>query len=153
MEHSGGTGDFDQFVLDARPRLIRALVPCVGVSDAADAAAEAIVYAFEHWATLQEMANPVGYLYRVGRSRARSRKVPSLPAPAVVGVPDVEPGLVPALAALPESQRTAVWLVHACQWRYSEVAEAMGTSTSMIGNHVSRGLEALRKRVGAEALV
>ena len=153
MEQSGGRREFDEFVLDARPRLVRALVPCVGPSDAADAAAEALAYAFEHWATLREMENPVGYLYRVGRSRVRSRKVPALPTPTSVGVPDVEPALIPALQALPDSQRTAVWLVHACQWRYSEVAEAMGTSTSMVGNHVSRGLDSLRKRLGAEALV
>lgn len=151
MNQAGWTGGFDEFVADVRPRLIRAFVPCVGVADAADAAAEALAYAFEHWDTLRLMANPAGYLYRVGRSRVRRRRAPLLPKPAAVGVPDVEPELVPALLSLPESQRTAVWLVHACQWRYSEVAEAMGTSTSMVGNHVSRGLETLRRRIGADA--
>ena len=58
--------------------------------------------------------------------------------------------LVPALLALPLTQRTAVWLVHACGWPYSEVAEALGTSRSMVGNHVSRGLETLRRRLGVE---
>ena len=51
---------------------------------------------------------------------------------------------MPALLELPETQRTAVWLVHACGWSYAEVAEAMDTSTSMVGNHVSRGLARLR---------
>ena len=153
MEQEGARRGFDDFVVEVRPRLIRAFVPWCGTTDAADAAAEALAYAFEHWETLRDMANPAGYLYRVGRSRIRTRRTPPLPPPAAVGVPDVEPGLIPALLALPESQRTAVWLVHACQWRYTEVAEAMGTSVSMVGNHVSRGLESLRRQLGARELV
>jgi DNA-directed RNA polymerase specialized sigma24 family protein len=150
VDQTGWVGGFDDFVAEVRPRLVRAFVPQVGVADAADAAAEAVAYAFEHWETLRLMANPAGYLYRVGRSRVRRRRVPQLPRPAAVGVPEVEPDLIPALLSLPESQRTAVWLVYACQWRYAEVAEAMGTSTSMVGNHVTRGLDALRRRMGVE---
>ena len=150
MDQASSVVSFEDFVLEVRPRLTRAFVACVGTTNAADAAAEALVYAFEHWETLRTMGNPTGYLYRVGRSRIRSRKVAHLPAPASVGVPDIEPGLIPALQALPDSQRTAVWLVHACQWRYSEVAEAMDTSVTMVGNHVSRGLESLRRRLGVD---
>lgn len=129
--------------------LVRALAACVGAGEADDAAAEALAYAFEHWERLREMENPAGYLYRVGRSRVRRRRrTPFLPAPGAVGVPDVEPSLIPALLALPETQRTAVWLVYACQWRYAEVAEAMDTTPSMVGNHVTRGLESLRRQMG-----
>lgn len=139
------TAEFEHFVEATRPRLVRAFVGCRGVDLAHDAAAEAIAYAWEHWEDVRVMENPAGYLYRVGQSRTRSRRVPTLPAPADVGVPEVEPRLVPSLLALPASQRTAVWLVHACQWSYAEVAEAMGTSTSMVGNHVTRGLGRLRQ--------
>lgn len=66
-------------------------------------------------------------------------------------IPEVEPGLVPALLLLPETQRAAVWLVHACQWRYAEVAEALGTTTSTVGNHVSRALERLRHQLEVDA--
>ena len=142
------SGEFDRFVERYQPRLVRALVGCVGVADAADAAAEALAYAFEHWHRVREMENPAGYLYQVGRSRVRRRRTPALPTPASIGVPDVEPALIPALLRLPETQRTAVWLVYACEWRYAEVAEAMDTSVSMVGNHVSRGLDALRRRLG-----
>ena len=145
---AGRETEFDRFVNDVRPRLIRALAGAVGVSDAADAAAEAMAYAVEHWERVRLMDNPAGYLYRVGRSRVRRRRAPALPPPASMGVPDIEPGLVPALLSLPESQRVAVWLVHACGWHYLEVAEAMNTSVSMVGNHVSRGLDALRRRLG-----
>ena len=143
--------DFDEFAAEARPRLVRALVGCRGLEDAADAAAEALAWGFEHWADVRTMENPVGYLYRVGQSRTKPRKPPQLPPPMAVGLPEIEPDLVPALLALPTTQRTAVWLVHACQWRYAEVAEAMETSVSMVGNHVSRGLAALRERLEVSA--
>lgn len=146
-----GDDGFEAFVRDASPRLRRAFVPARGVEGAADAAAEALAYGFEHWERVKAMANPIGYLYRVGQSRTRPRKVPpTLPAPAAVGLSDVEPALVPALMELPDTQRSAVWLVHACGWTYAEVAEAMGTSTSMVGNHVSRGLARLRDLLEVE---
>jgi RNA polymerase sigma-70 factor (ECF subfamily) len=112
--------------------------------EAADGAAEALAFAWERWSEVKKMANPVGYLYRVGQSRTRSRRTPRLPAPEAIGLPEIEPRLIPAMLRLPLTQRTAVWLVYACQWRYAEVAEALGTSPSMVGNHVSRGLARLR---------
>jgi DNA-directed RNA polymerase specialized sigma24 family protein len=141
------TAEFERFVEAVRPRLLRALIGCRGIDLAPDAVGEALAYAWEHWEEVRAMHNPAGYLYRVGQSRSRPRKAPWLPAPAALGLPDVEPGLVPALQALPETQRTAVWLVHACAWSYDEVAQAMGTSTSMVGNHVTRGLARLRERL------
>jgi DNA-directed RNA polymerase specialized sigma24 family protein len=146
-----GGREFDQFVADVRPRLMRALAGSVGASRAADATAAALAFAFEHWERVRAMDNPAGYLYRVGRSSVRERKTPVLPAPASIGVPDVEPDLIPALLALPDSQRTAIWLVYACEWRYSEVAAAMDTSASMVGNHLARGLVSLRRRLGVMA--
>jgi len=139
----GTTGEFEAFARDARPRLVRALAPIRG-DDALDGAAEALAYAWEHWSEVQQMANPLGYLYRVGQSRTRRRRTPCLPEPAAVGLPDIEPRLIDALRELPETQRMAVWLVHACQWRHAEVAEVLGTSPSMVGNHVARGLRRLR---------
>lgn len=145
-----GTSEFEVFAADARPRLVRALAPVRG-DDAVDGAAEALAYAWENWARVSQMENPVGYLYRVGWSRTRLRRSPDLPAPEAVGLPDVEPRLIPALLRLPEPQRLAVWLVHACQWRYAEVAEALGTSPSMVGNHLSRGLARLRAELEVQA--
>jgi DNA-directed RNA polymerase specialized sigma24 family protein len=144
-------GDFEEFAERVRPRLQRAFVSSRGVDGAADAAAEALAYAWEHWERLAAMENPVGYLFRVGQSRTRrwSRRAatPLLPAPVDVGVPDVEPELVLALRGLVETQRTAVWLVHACGWSYRETAEAMGVSVSAVGTHVTRALERLRSRL------
>jgi len=152
MDGPDSRSEFEAFVADVRPRLVGALIASRGVEGALDAASEAIAYAFEHWDRVRGMRNPAGYLYRVGQSKTRQRRVPSLPPPVIVGVPEVEPALIPALLDLPETQRTAVWLVHACEWHYSEVAEAMGTSVSMVGNHVSRALEALRRRLEVDSV-
>jgi RNA polymerase sigma-70 factor (ECF subfamily) len=143
--------EVERFVADVRPRLLRSLAGAVGAGDAADATAAAIAYAFEHWDRISMMDNPAGYLFRVGQSSVRRRRTPLLPSPEAVGAPDIEPALMPALLSLPDTQRTAVWLVHACGWHYAEVAVAMDTSVSMVGNHVSRGLDALRARLGVSS--
>ena len=74
--------------------------------------------------------------------------MPQLLEPEAIGLPDIEPLLIPALLRLPDTQRATVWLVHACQWRYAEVADALDTTTSMVGNHVARGMARLREELG-----
>jgi len=98
------------------------------------------------------MDNPAGYLYRVALTRSTPRKQPKLPPVDPARLPLVEPALVPALLRLPERQRAAVWLVHACDWTYAEVAEALGVGTSTVGTHVARGLEALRDALGHQMI-
>jgi DNA-directed RNA polymerase specialized sigma24 family protein len=136
--------DFERFVREVEPRLRRAFVGTHGVEGAADATAEALAWAWEHRDRLPTFEHPVAYLYRVGQSRSRVRRVPDLPHPGSLDLPDVEPQLVPALLALSPHQRAAVWLVHACEWRSVEVAEAMGISPSAVATHLSRALEHLR---------
>ncbi len=140
---------FEAFAAEAQERLRRAYIAAYGTERAAEATAEAMAWAWEHRDRLETMANPVGYLYRVGQSRTRSRRRPQLPAPDALGLPDVEPRLIDELAALPERQRVAVWLVHACEWTHREAAEAMDISTSAVSTHVARGTERLRARLEA----
>ncbi len=134
----------EDFLLDARPRLMRAFLGNLGPSRADDALSVAFEWAYSNWEKLREMANPVGYLYRVGTTRSTPRKTPDLPAPEAIGLPDFEPRLVPAMLRLPETQRTAVWLIHACGWNYADAALAMEVGESTVGTHASRGLAALR---------
>ena len=117
--------EFEDFVCEVEPRLRRAFLGSRGVDGAADAVSEATAYAWEHWHEVRVMENPAGYLYRVGQSRTRTRKL-----------------------AIPETQRTAVWLVHAWGWPYADVATALETSPSMIGNHVQRAMARLRDELG-----
>ena len=147
--------EFAEFVATAEPRLRRALFPVGGVATA-DAVADALAYAWEHWDRVQAMDNPIGYLYRVGRSRLRPRKTPVLPPVDTARIPEVEPGLAPALAGLPERQRVAVVLVHGFGWPPQEVrgqgrggtrreSAALGeASASTVRSHRARGLERLR---------
>jgi predicted RNA polymerase sigma factor len=62
-----GSMEFEPFARAARPRLVRALAPVRG-EEAADGAAEALAYAWEHWDRVGAMGNPIGYLYRVAHA-------------------------------------------------------------------------------------
>jgi DNA-directed RNA polymerase specialized sigma24 family protein len=108
--------------------------------------AEALAYAWQHWERVRDMDNPVGYLYRVGQSRTRRRKVPPLVAPeAVEALPDVDPRLGPALGELSEHQRVAVFLVHGWDWAHAEVGALLDCAPSTVSTHVQRGLARLRE--------
>jgi len=138
---------FSSFVREIEPRLRRALIGAVGVDAVPDAVAEALAYAWENWSRVSGMDNPAGYLYRVGQSSARKRRVPFLPPPDPEVIPEVEPGLIGALAELSPRQRRAIWLVHGCGWTYRETAEALDISASAVGTHISRGMKKLRDRL------
>ena len=95
--------DFDLFFDAVAPRLRIALAARYGPEIGAEAASEAMLYAWEHWGRVQAMVNPAGYLYRVGQSAVRRLR----PLRRVGGdrpvesMPTVEPGLdlTPILAA------------------------------------------------------
>jgi RNA polymerase sigma factor (sigma-70 family) len=140
--------DFEAFVRESEPRLSRALAAAYGFEDGRDATAEALAYAWEHWAQLSHIENLPGYLFRVGQSRARRRRQPTMFA-----VPDsddhaFEPGLPGALASLSERQRLAVVLVHGYGYTLREVADMTGLKPTTVQNHLIRGLARLRSRLG-----
>lgn len=136
---------FERFVADVEPRLRRALVALRGPEAGREAVAEALAWAWEHWERASTLANPAAYLYRVGQSRSRWRRPPPWAAPVAADrLPDVEPRLPAALAALSERQRVAVFLVHGCGWSQVEVAGLLGISPSSVANHVTRGMARLR---------
>ncbi len=140
--------DFDLFAADAEPRLRRALLGSLGVQRYADAVAEALAYAWEHWDRVGVMDHPIGYLFRVGQSKTRPAKRPTLPTIPAEDLPQVEPGLAEALMALPDRQRAAVWLAHGCGWTHGEIAEVLDVSVSTVSTHVNRALERLRTELG-----
>lgn len=141
--------DFESFVADAEPRLRRAYIGTLGEGRTADAVAEALAFAWEEWDQISSMSNPVGYLYRVGRSRTRPPKRPTLPmAVHSSAESNFEPGLPMALMALPDAQRMAVWLAHGCGWSHQDIAAVLDVSTSTVSTHVNRALERLRAELG-----
>lgn len=151
------TTTFEGFFTEAEPRLRHALVAAVGREHGREATAEALAYGWEHWPDVQRMSNPIGYLYRVGRSRVRVRRrritfypmaMSDVPVDGGSRIPDVEPGLARALRSLSERQRIAVFLVHGAGWTRREVADLLGISVTSVGSHLDRGLEKLRQQLG-----
>jgi DNA-directed RNA polymerase specialized sigma24 family protein len=150
-----GGGDeegFDVLIRAVEPRLARAFAAAYGRGRGEEALGEALAYAWEHRAQVLAMANPGGFLYRVGQSRSRPRKeVRAFPEPAGVGVPEVEPLLPTAFAELSERQRECVGLVVADGCSYQEAADLLGITKASVQVHVRRGVESLRQRLGVEA--
>lgn len=145
---------FTAFVTDTEMRLRHALTAAFGAERGREAAAEALAYGWEHWDRVREMENPSGYLYRVGRDRARrmtARRREAFHSPVVVASERwVEPGLPVALARLPERQRLVVALLYGYQWSMSEVAELLGVSKGTVQSYSDRALRRLRRRLGVE---
>lgn len=141
---------FDAFIEDAAMRLRRAFVARYGIEFGVEACSESIAWACANQGRLMSMANPVGYLYRVGqtaiRSQVRWRRAPLFPVEHVDGdLPLPDDGLHVALGKLSRDQRCAVMLVHAHGYRYTEAAELLDIPVSTLKNHLSRGLARLRR--------
>ncbi len=113
-----------------------------------DAAAEAIAYGWQHWGRVAKMANPAGYLYRVGQSSARRefrRHEVGLPGSDSTMLPDYDPGLLPALRSLSDQQRVAVVMVHGYGWSQADVAAVLNVSHATVRTHIARGIAHLQQ--------
>jgi DNA-directed RNA polymerase specialized sigma24 family protein len=138
---------FEEFFERAEPRLRAALTSLYGPDMGREATAEAMAWAYEHWDRTRDIEHRVAYLYRVGQSRTRRLRRPRRVAfvlPPTATMPEVDPRLAGALAALPERQRVAVTLVHGHDWSHADVATLMGITPSTVATHVARALAQLR---------
>jgi RNA polymerase sigma factor (sigma-70 family) len=125
------------------------LVARFGVETGSEAFADAMAYAWEHRNRLSEMKNPLGYLYKVGLSRARPhlrwrQRTVLLENDRSQDVREHDIDLIDAFARLSAPQRVAVVMVHGYGATYAEVAEVLGVSVAAVTNHVHRGLRRLR---------
>jgi len=136
--------EFETFLRHVEPNLRRAHFAAFGIERGREATAEALAWAWEHWHRIKAMDNPGGYLFRVGQSRTRERKEPSLFVRQEWREPWIEPALGSALAELSEQQRLAVVLVHGFGWTMRDVAELTGTKVPTVQTHLDRGLTRLR---------
>ena len=145
---------FTQFAQGAEPRLRLALGAAFGFDIAQDATAEALAFAWEHWDRVTKASNPVGYVFGVGRNKARRslhrQRVPFLPPVRVSELPWVEPGLPAALGRLSERQREVIMLLHCFEWTLSEVSETLGMARGTVQIHERRGMARLRKDLGVD---
>ena len=139
MAWSSDAAGFERFFTTAEPKLRRALVATYGGERGREATAEALAWAWEHWAKVQSMQHPLGYLYRVAQSRSRPRKTPPLFARSSPPEPWVEPALAGALAGLSERQHVCVVLIYGFEWTLREVAELTDTASTTVETHLRRG--------------
>ena len=152
MTDSKPAPTFTDFYRDVEPRLRRALVAAFGVDIGAESASEALAFGWENWERVGQMPNPAGYLFGVGRNKARrhrSRRV-AFPVPPVGHEFEVEPGIPEALSRLSDKQRVTVLLVYGDEWTWLEVADLLGVSVSTVQKHLERGMSKLRHSIGVE---
>lgn len=142
-----GPDRFERWYAEIEPRLRRALVAAYGPQRGREAAAEALAWAWEHQDRVGALDHPVTYLYRVGQSRTRLRRVRLLRHRLEWSEPWVEPGLAAGFESLSERQRVVVVLVHSYAWTLPEVADLLGVKATTIQNHLERGLAHLRSRL------
>lgn len=148
------TGDvFTDFVRRVEPELKRALVAAFGRELGLEATSESLAVAWERWEQIAVMENPAGYLWTVGRNRARrlARSRPVYPDVPAHHEPWIEPGLPAAIAKLTESQRTAVILIHGYGWTLADTARVLSISIPTVQKHAERGMKKLRRTLGVSS--
>ena len=141
---------FTEFVRDVEPRLKHALVAAFGTEVGVEATRDALAVGWERWDEVRDKANPAGYLFGIGRNKARRRlrRHRVFPVPPPDHDPWVEPALPGALRRLSERQRLAVMLLYGYDWTHGEVSDLMGVSISTVQQHAERGMAKLRKAIG-----
>ena len=149
----GFEGAFDELF----PRAFRLAWGILGDAAAAeDVAAEALARAYARWPRVRDLPWRDGWVLRVVANLAidgvrRVRRTFVLPAPVPMEEDEavaLRLALSAALRALPPRQRQAVALHYLGGLTDAEVADALGISTGSVKTHISRGVAALRARLG-----
>ena len=141
---------FDAALPAIEQRLRQVFVARYGTEIGLEATASACAYAWQHWSEIEHMANPIGYLFRVGQTAVRPhwswlrRSSVSLPPERAVSDDLSHVDLGELVASLPMKERCCVLLVHAHGWSYQDTADALGISVTAVTNHVHRGMKKLK---------
>lgn len=148
-------------VQDSRTSLVRALSVKYGADTASDAVSEAVRTLLEVGPNHQ-IANPIGYAYRIADRAAarmlRREKKDEIVALAVARNRDAqEPSetellldLSRAIDSLSVRQRQAVMLVKAWGYTYAQASQMLEISEATLANHLTRGLDQLRMKLDIE---
>ena len=122
-------------------------------AEAEDVAQEALARAYLAWRRIAGYAD--AWVARVATNLAIDRwrrRVRAVPAPPAEGSHDPQLAervdLLRALRALPRRQREVVALRYLADQSEESVARALGCSVGTVKTHASRGLAALRDRLG-----
>jgi RNA polymerase sigma factor (sigma-70 family) len=144
---------FADFYQAERPPIVRALSLALHDTDfGVDAADEAFVRACQSWSSVGALANPAGWVYRVGlnwahsalRKRRRHRAKQALLVTQDVATdrpPDID--LQRALAKLSDAHRSVVICRYYLDWTVVETADALSIAPGTVKSRLSRALEQL----------
>jgi predicted RNA polymerase sigma factor len=80
------SSSFTEWATEAEPKIRQSLTAAFGVQVGKDAASEALALAWERWDRVSVMGNPIGYVYGIGRNKARRMKTRR--QPMFVDVPE-----------------------------------------------------------------
>jgi RNA polymerase sigma factor (sigma-70 family) len=144
-------GDFEAFWRANRQQLYGALAVALGDAGlAAEAVDEAMVRAYQRWATVGRYDNPSGWVYRVAVNWARSwirraRRPPPRPGTLVAEAPALQDEtLQAAVRALPVQHRDVIVLRYHLDWPIAWIASALDVPAGTVKSRLHRGLEQLR---------
>jgi RNA polymerase sigma-70 factor (sigma-E family) len=150
---------FSAFVAARRPQLFRtACLLCGDPHRAEDVVQDALVRLFAAWDRVARMDNIDGYVRRIIVNadysdrrrpwrRERATEPPDVPIDPGFPVEDAD-AIRAALRALPPGQRRVIVLRHIWNLTVEETADELSISTGTVKSHASRGLAALRERLG-----
>ncbi len=166
--------EFDAFVADATPRLLRiAYLFTWNIADAEDLVQESLARVARHWLRVRKMEHPFAYARQilsnlaVRGSHRRTREVVGLErgdgseqdfglriedprAEHVLEQVDARAELTWMLAALPRRQRTVLVLRYFADLSEQEIAEQLGWPVGTVKSTAARGLVRLQRSYSQE---
>ncbi len=125
--------------------------------DASDCAQEACARTYARWTRLARRGDPTPWAVRVSSNlaidhwRRQQRPAPGAPAMAASDLIAERIDLHGALVSLPRRQREVIVLKYLADLREADVAAALGITIGSVKQHATRGLDALRARLGDNA--
>ncbi|MGI8757875.1 MAG: RNA polymerase sigma factor [Acidimicrobiales bacterium] len=152
--------EFDRFCVDAWPRLVAALtLYCGDVHVAEEIAQEALLRAYQRWATVAALESPAGWAYRVGinlansllrrkRAELRARRRLANDRPPALATPEIDVSVRQALATLPAGARAAVVLRYYVGLDATTTATVLGSTPGAVRTMTHRALRQLREQLG-----
>jgi RNA polymerase sigma factor (sigma-70 family) len=152
---------FEAFYQQVRDGVFHTVLLLTRDRDSArDATDEAFARAWRDWNKVARHPNPTAWVARTALNYAKTQhrrfadEAPGLqPERLAVSAPvaaESDPGLISAIARLPEMQRKVIGLRYLAELNPGEIAEVLGIKRSTVGVHHYRGIQALRRALNAE---